>query len=1115
MTKAAWFSPLAFGVLSVALAIASPQAGYAQAPNDSALLNNLTFRNIGPFDGGRATTGVGVPGNNQLYYMGATGGGVWKSEDGGQSWRNISDGFFNTGSIGDIAVFGGDPNILYVGTGEAPIRGQMSSYGDGVYKSTDAGKTWTHLGLEKTMQISRVVVHPTNPNIVYIAAQGDRWAPSDDRGIYKSTDGGVTWKKILFSSDIAGASELQMDPYDPDVLYAAFWDVQRLPWMIRSGGPGSGIWKSTDGGGHWMKLKAGLPKVMGKIRLAVSPANNNRIYAAIENDKSGLFCSDDAGRTWRQVNDGGGLATRPWYYLGLAADPKNVDTVYVSGASLLKSKDGGKTFVEVKTRHSDTHTLWINSADAQNMIDTDDGGAEVSFTGGRSWTEIENQPTAQFYTVRADDLFPYHLYSGQQDTEAMQVASRTFGGGEVGVRPNWKPIVSNEAARPSFDPKNPRFVFTSNYHGTLTRTDMESGLGHDVSPWPGQKLGFDAAQMTYRFNWSPPTIWSPFDVRIIYFGANVLFRTKDQGVTWDVISPDLTRNEQDKHDRSGLWWHDGSGGEIYNTIYAIAESPLERGNIWVGTDDGLVQMTRDDGKTWTNVTPKDWAPGWVYTIEPSQHDKGSAYVAISRHRTGDRSPHFYKTTNYGETWTDLAATLPQDAPARVLREDPVRKGMLYAATEYMMWISFDDGAHWRPLQQNLPHSPFSDILVHDSDLLVSTEGRGFWILDDITTLRQLSPDAAKSEVTLFKPRDTYRIPAGGGGPQREMGFRAPTNPPNGVIIRYALADAVPASETLKLDILDASGAVVRGYTSAPPPKPKPDAAKEKDAKAEGAAKPNAQAGSEATPTNSEPGQGGRDSAQTGSGGRGGNGVSPPTSLSTARGLNQAIWDLRGPPVTGASGNGPMMPQGHYTARLTLGSTAASQAFDVVADPRAQSTADEENERLALTRHIMEVTTTTNATYNELRDVLKQARDLEKQVKAKSSAAEVALESFVDELEQIEHRFQPPWSRGPGSQMILNAGMGPVAQSGPVQNAIDGGEGPINQGDKLRAREVEALCVQVRADADAAMNTAIPNINAVLGSAGLSPAIARHPGAAAPQGEDAGDESLEDSDTNQD
>lgn len=1106
MTKAAWFSPLAFGVLSVAIVCTSPQAGHAQAPYDSALLNNLTFRNIGPFHGGRATTGVGVPGNNQLYYMGATGGGVWKSEDGGQSWRNISDGFFNTGSIGDIAVFNDDPNILYVGTGEAPIRGQMSSYGDGVYKSTDAGKTWTHMGLEKTMQISRVVVHPTNPNIVYVAAQGNRWVPSDDRGIYKSTDGAVTWKKILFSSNTAGASELQMDPYDPNVLYAAFWDVQRFPWMMRSGGPGSSIWKSTDGGEHWMQLKAGLPEVMGKIRLAVSPANNNRIYAAIENEKSGLFCSDDAGRTCRQVNDGGGLATRPWYYMGLAADPKNVDTVYVSGASLLKSNDGGKTFVEVKTRHSDTHTLWINPADPQNMIDTDDGGAEVSFTGGKSWTDIENQPTAQFYTVRADDLFPYNLYSGQQDTEAMQVASRTFGGGEGSVRPNWKPIVSNEAARPSFDPKNPRFIFTSNYQGTLTRTDMESGLAHDVSPWPGQKLGFDAAQMTYRFNWSPPTIWSPFDVKTIYFGSNVLFRTKDQGVTWDVISPDLTRNEQDKHGRSGLWWHDGSGGEIYNTIYAIAESPLERGNIWVGTDDGLVQMTRDDGKTWTNVTPKDWAPGCVYTIEPSQHEKGTAYVAVSRHRTGDMSPHFYKTINYGETWTDLAATLPQDGPARVLREDPVRDGLLYAATEYQMWISFDDGALWRPFQQNLPHAPFSDILVHDSDLLVSTEGRGFWILDDITTLRQLSTDAAKSGVTLFKPRDTYRIPASGGGRPRETAFREPTNPPNGVIIRYALADAPAASEILKLDILDSNGAVVRGYTSASPPKPKTDAAGGKDAKAAAVEKPNPRSGGEAKPTRSEPAQSGR----------GENRTPPPVSVSAVRGLNQAVWDFRSSPVIGAGGNGPIMPQGHYTVRLTLGSTVVSQAFDVVADPRAQSTPEEENERLVLMRHISEVTTATNATYNELRDVLKQASDLEKQAKARSSVAEMALESFVAQLEQIEHRFQPPTGpRGPGAQMILNVGMGPVAQFGPVQSAIDGGEGPINQGDKLRAREVEALCVQVRAAADAAMNTGIPRINAVLGSAGVSPVIARHPGIAAPPAEGADDDDLENSDSDHD
>ena len=639
---------------------------------------------------------------------------------------------------------------------------------------------------------------------------------SQDRGVYKSADGGATWKKILFSSDTAGAGELQMDPFDPNVLYAAFWDLQRYPWMVRSGGPGSGIWKSTDGGEHWMQLKAGLPKVMGKIRLAVSPADSSRLYAAIENEKSGLFLSDDAGQTWKQVNAGGGFATRPWYYLGVAADPKSVDTVYVSSAQLLKSTNGGKTFVVVKVHHGDTHTLWINPTDPLNMIDTDDGGAEISFNGGKGWTDIDNQPTAQFYTVRADDLFPYNLYAGQQDTQAMKVASRTFGGGEDGPPQNWKAITSNEAARPSFDPKNPRFIFTSNYQGTLVRTDMETGLTHDVSPWPGQKLGFDAAQMTYRFNWSPPTLASPFDPNTIYLGGNVLFRTRDQGVTWDVISPDLTRNEADKHGRSGLWWHDGSGGEIYNTIYAIAESPLERGLIWIGTDDGLVQLTRDDGKTWTNVTPGNWKPGWVYTIEPSAYDRATAYVTVSRHRTGDMTPHVYKTSDFGRNWIELASTLPQDAPARVVREDPVRKGMLYAATEYKMWISFDDGAHWQAFQQNLPHVPFSDILVHDNDLLVSTEGRGFWILDDLTALRQLSPDAAKAPATLFKPRDTYRIAGSGGGPPPPKGFRSPVNPPDGVILRYVLADAPQAADTFKLDILDATGAVVRTYTPAPP-----------------------------------------------------------------------------------------------------------------------------------------------------------------------------------------------------------------------------------------------------------------------------------------------------------
>jgi photosystem II stability/assembly factor-like uncharacterized protein len=1049
-------------VVAIAGLSITPQTGHARAAFDTVLLNNLAFRNAGPMHGGRATTGVGVPGNKQLYYMGAAGGGVWKTDDGGQSWHNISDGYFNTGSIGDIAVYTGDPKIIYVGTGEAPVRAQMSSYGDGVYKSTDAGKTWKHIGLDKTMQISRVVVNPSNPNIVYVAAQGNRWVPSEDRGIYKSTDGGATWRKILFSSRIAGASDLEMDPYDPDVLYAAFWDHQMFPWMDRSGGPGSGIWKSTDAGEHWMHLKVGLPQVMGKITLAISPVNSSRIYAAIENEKSGLFRSDDGGRTWKEVNDGGGLATRPFYYMGLAADPKKIDTIYYCGADLLKSTDGGKTFSVVKTLHTDTHSLWINPADPQNMILTDDGGATVSFDDGKTWTSTDNQPTAQLYTARADDLFPYNLYSGQQDGGAEVVPSRILP--DTSYRPGWKLLSDMESARPSFDPKNPRVVFTPDYQGELMRVDTDTGISHDVSPWPGQKLGEDAAQMTYRFNFSPPTTWSPFDSRIIYFGANVLFRTSDQGETWQVISPDLTRNEKSKQGRGGLWWYDGAGGEVYNTIYAIAESPVERGTIWVGTDDGLNQLTRDNGKIWTNVTPRKGATGWVYTIEPSPYEAATAYASISRHRTGDMRPYFYKTTDYGKTWINLGATLPQDQPARVLREDPVRKGMLYAATEYRMWISFDDGAHWHSFQQNLPHVPFSDILVHDSDLIVSTEGRGFWILDDLTTLRQISPDVTKTPLTLFKPRDTHRIvPGGGMGEDKSPAL--PVNPPNGVIIRYYLADAVPVGQTLKLDIVDASGDVVRSYTSA----------------------------------TSAPVVGSASQSQ-GQRGRGDKGVH--ALLTTTRGLNQAVWDFRAAPIAGATTEGPMMPEGHYTARMTLGSTTTAQPFNVISDPRTASTVETETERMKLARHIMVVISATKSVNNELRDVLRQARDLEKkQTKHEPSRARSrALGSFIAHLERIEQRFQPSQGPGgPGSQMVLTTGLGPVDQFGLVLHAVDGGEGPLDQGDKLRAKEVEALCVQVRTEAEAAMNADVPKINALLESSGVSQSIVRHPGVAPPPG----------------
>lgn len=1037
----------------------APDGAPKVAPIESYDLN-LQWRNVGPWHGGRATTAVGVPGNNQVYYMGAAGGGVWKTEDAGESWHNISDKYFTTGSIGDIAVYAGDPNIIYVGTGEAPVRGQMSSYGDGVYKSTDAGKTWTHVGLEKTMQIARIVIHPTNPNLVYVAAQGNRWAPSRDRGIYRSSDGGVTWHRILFSSNIAGACDLQMDPYDPNVLYAAFWDFQRFAWKIRSGGPGSGIWKTTDGGAHWMRLKTGLPKLMGKIRLAVSPANDSRIYAAIENEKTGLFISDDAGMTWHQkVDDNPIFQNRPWYYLSLTADPKSVDTVYLNSNRLSRSTDGGKTFKPLSLHHGDTHSLWINPADPRNMINTDDGGAEITFDWGKTWSPIFNQPTAQFYTVRADDQFPYNLYSGQQDTAALQVASRTFGSTRAGSK--WKDIANNESARPSFDPKNPRFVFTPGYLGSLVRTDMETGIAIDVSPWPLSKLGTDAAHMTYRFEWSPPSIWSPFDARTIYFGGNVLFRTTDQGITWDVISPDLTRNDKSKQGRSGLFWHDGAGGEIYDTIYAIAESPLQRGTIWVGTDDGLVQLTRDGGKTWMNVTPKGAPEGWVYTVEPSPHDKATAYVTLSARRSGDLTPHFYETKDYGRTWRDLAKGLPQHQPARVLREDPVRKGLLYAATEYAMWISFDDGVHWQSFQQNLPHVPVSDLLVHDNDLLASTEGRGFWVIDDITTLRQMTQESTTAALTLFRPRDTYRI-ADGARRQREVtvvpSTQVPRNPPNGVMIRYILGKALAPTDNLRMEILSADGTVVRSYASAVP-------AKVPDEK-EGASQHH----------------GGRATLE----------------LPTARGLNQAVWDFRATPIAGVKGDGPMLPSGRYTVRMTLGSTVASQSFNLMPDPRtAADTEETEKERLVLTRQIMEAIASTGALNDELHDVLLQARNLEKEAKKKPSRGrDVALESFIAKLGRLDKRFEPV-ADPPGIPTKLNVMMAPLAQLDMVKTAVDTGEGPITQGDRLRAKEVEELASQLRSDTDNALKEGIPKVNALISASGMGGAIIPHPGVVPP------------------
>lgn len=1035
---------LAFAVLSAVFA----------RTDDSRLINGLTWRNIGPFRGGRATTAVGVPGHPRLYYMGATGGGVWKSEDGGRTWRNISDGYFSTGSIGDIAVHANDPRIIYVGTGEAPVRGQMSSYGDGVYRSDDAGETWRRAGLEKTRQISRVVIDPRNPDLVYVAAQGSRWGATEDRGVYRSRDGGASWQRVLYSSETAGASDLAMDPCDPDILYAAFWDLQRFPWAIRSGGPGSSIWKTVDGGERWVRLRTGLPEIMGKIRLAVSPANPGRLYAAVEAERGGLYRSDDAGRSWSLVSDNGAITTRPWYYLGVTADPRDADTVYVSQAVLLKSVDGGVRFSAIATPHIDTHSLWINPDDPLNLVNTDDGGASVSFDGGTTWSPIDNQPTAQFYAAQTDDLFPYNIYGGQQDFGPVSVPSRALGGGRGAGRGGYRDYGAGESGRFGFDPKNPRFLFISNFLGALALVDRDTGLSRNAGIWPGQHLGVSAARMPYRFCWSSPVAVSPFDPAVVYHGANVLLRTDDQGRSWTEISPDLTRNDASRHGRSGPFWHDGSGGEVYNAIFSIVESPHEQGTIWAGTDDGLVQLTRDGGRSWTNVTPADWGEGWILSVEASPHAASKAYAVFSRHRQNDHTPHIFRTTDYGRTWTDLAGSLPPDHPARAVCEDPGREGLLFAATEYGVWLSLDDGGSWRPFQCNLPRVPVSDLTVHDGDLIAATEGRGFWIMDDITPLREAGMKTAEAALFLYSPRRVVRIAGSRGfGEREEASGRRPANPPNGAVIHYSLARPLGASDRLKLEILDGAGIVVRSFEAAAPGSPAAGGGSGKDGFPE----------------------------RRGAG------------LTVSAGLNRFVWDLCGEPVAGVPGNGPLLPSGRYLVRMSLGAATVSRPLEVVPDPRSSSTPESERGRFALVRTLLDLNAAFNRELVELTDVRAQARDLMKRAQSspseKRDAAIQALIGKLDAVDGIFRPFNPDAPISPGDQRPLHFGLGLEGEFPALRYTIESGWGPATQGERSGVAEIEAEWNRLRILLEKALD-GIDEVNALAARSGLGFGIVR-------------------------
>ncbi len=778
------------------------------------------WRCIGPFRGGRSVTASGVIGDPLTYYMGITGGGVWKTSDAGQRWKNISDGYFKTGSVGAIAVAPSDPNVLYAGMGEHAVRGVMSSYGDGVYKSTDAGKTWSHLGLQLTRQIAGITIHPLNPDIVYVAAQGATYGETEERGVYKSVDGGKSWTQVLYVNKTTGCAHLIMDPNNPRILYAAMWDHKRYPWQVVSGGSGSGIYKSTDNGVTWDILTKGLPDELGKIGLAISAANSEKIYALIESDtekeKGGLFVSEDSGDKWTRVSKDHNLVQRAWYYIEVFADPLDENTVYVLNAPALKSIDGGKSWSRITGTHGDYHDLWINPVNSKNMVIANDGGAAISFNGGKSWSTQDNMPTAQFYRVNVDNSFPYRVYGGQQDNSSVRIENRNIrGGGGISER-NWTFSAGGESAFIAFDPDDPRYVMGGSYQGAISLLDSDNAESNRIMASPHQYLAMEPKDMTYRFNWNAPIIWSQHEANTFYHGAHVLLKTQDMGHSWTEVSGDLTRNDTTKQGKGGVpYTNEGAGGENYGTLSYVKESPHAPGVIWTGSDDGLVYLTIDAGKSWSNVTPSGLKECLVNAIELSPHDPGTAYIATTRYKFNDLTPSIYKTSNYGRNWTKITNGIPEGSVTRVVREDPVRKNLLFAGTETGMFISYDGGGKWQSVNLNLPVVPITDIIIKHDDIIAATQGRSFWIFDDLELLRQYG--RTEAAVKLYTPAPAIR--GAGGGPldsnnDKFKGLSEFTgvNPAGGIVFYYELPESADSMH-IKLSIIASDGTKVRQYSS--------------------------------------------------------------------------------------------------------------------------------------------------------------------------------------------------------------------------------------------------------------------------------------------------------------
>lgn len=902
----------------------APEKPAETLPVDTARLRSLAWRNIGPFRGGRSAAVTGVPGNPNRYYFGSTGGGVWRTEDGGRSWENISDGYFG-GSIGAVEVAPSDPNVLYVGGGEKTVRGNVS-YGTGLWKSEDAGRSWKSVGLNNSRHIPRIRVHPKNHDLVYAAVLGDLFKSSEERGLYRSKDGGKSWERILFVHADAGAIDLCMDPTNPRILYAAFWRVRREPWALSSGGHGSSIWKSTDGGETWTEItrNQGLPKdTIGIVGLTVSPARPDRIWALVESQTGGLFRSDDAGKTWTKVNEDRALRQRAWYYTRIYADPADEDVVYVLNVNYHKSKDGGKTFSRASAPHGDHHDLWIAPENPRRMIIGDDGGAQITYDGGETWSTYHNQPTAQFYRVTTDNAFPYRIYVAQQDNSTLRIAHRTDG--YAITERDWEPTAGGESGHIAVDPLDNEIVYGGSYHGYLTRMDHRRQTERHVNVWPEDNMGHGAEDAKYRFQWNFPIFFSPHNPKKLYAAGNQLFATYNEGQSWEAISPDLTTNDRSKQKSSGgPITQDNTSVEYYCTIFAAAESARKAGILWTGSDDGLVHVSQDDGKSWKNVTPPE-LPKWtmINSVEPDPFNDGGCYIAATGYKLGDYQPYLYRTTDYGANWEKIVAGIQPGHFTRVVRCDPARQGLLYAGTEEGMYISFDNGKRWQAFQLNLPIVPITDLAIKNSNLIAATQGRSLWIIDDLSPLHQLPVgEPSTPKIQLFRPAPTHRMEGGGSG---KASLSAGGNRQNGVFIHYFLNDKPGEKDTVKISILDAGGTLIKTFST-----------HHKENK-----------------------------------------------LTVGQGANLFVWNMRYPDAEKFDGmvlwsyglTGPKAVPGAYRVRLEAAGQTLEENFEILADPRSQASAADFKNQFEFVQQIGQKITDLHRAIKEIRELRTQMNEL--------------------------------------------------------------------------------------------------------------------------------------------